>query len=143
MPRKQIFADKEKPELNESEGKEKLNHLIKDYSFNKAKEKEFKDMASAENTEIKAIMNNFNITEFSTEYGTAKLSERVSEDFIEDKLIAFLKERGLAKNIIKTKEYVDFDALESAIYHEEISGDNLKDMAECKERKITQVLRIV
>lgn len=132
----------QKPTITASEGVAKLTNLVSDYIFNKDREKEFKDAASAENTEIKAIMNELSIDKFDTDDGSVSLSERVTEDFIEDKLIEFLKTRNLADDIVKTKEYVDFDALESAIYHEKIVGDDLKDMAECKEIKKTQVLRI-
>ena len=128
--------------LTRDEGNEKLVHLVTDYIYNKDKESEFKKMASDQNTEIKAIMTELNITDVVTDAGTAILSERTNEDFIEEKLIAFLKERGIADDIVKTREYVDFDALESAIYHEKISGNNLKDMDSCKEKKVTQVLRI-
>lgn len=121
---------------------ERLSHLVRDYIINKDKEKEFKDAASAENTEIKAIMTELNLDNYETDAGKVTLSERKNESFIEDKLIEFLKTRNLADNIVKTKEYVDFDALESAIYHEKIAGDDLKDMAECKEVTTTQVLRI-
>lgn len=140
MPRKPLTTKEET--LTPNEGNEKLANLVKDYIFNKDREKEFKDAASAENTEIKAIMNEFKLSIFETDVGSVSLSERTTEDFIEDKLIEFLKTRNLATDIVKTKEYVDFDALESAIYHEKITGDNLKDMAECKEIKTTQVLRI-
>ena len=132
----------QKEPISVYEGEARLASLVSDYIFNKDREKEFKDAASAENTEIKAIMNELSISKFATEDGSVSLSERVTEDFIEDKLITFLKTRNLADDIVKTKEYVDFDALESAIYHEKIVGDDLRDMAECKSVKTTQVLRI-
>ncbi len=138
MSRKALQRDT----ITRTEGNEKLANLVTDYIYNKDREKEFKDAASAENTEIKAIMTEFKMTSFDTDTGSVTLSERVSEDFIEDKLIEFLKTRNLASDIVKTKEYVDFDALESAIYHEKIAGDDLKAMSSCKEVKTTQVLRI-
>lgn len=126
----------------ETEAQDKLKHLVKDYLVNKEREKEFKDAASIQNTQIKVIMSELNIKEFETDNGKVVLSDRKTEDFNEEKLIKFLKERGIENDIIKTKEYIDFDALESAIYHDKISGDNLKDMDSCKDVKITQVLRI-
>ena len=126
----------------ETEAQDKLKHLVKDYLVNKEREKEFKDAASIQNTQIKVIMSELNIKEFETDNGKVVLSDRKIEDFNEERLIQFLKERGLESDIIKTKEYVDFDALESAIYHDIISGDNLKDMNSCKDVKVTQVLRI-
>ena len=126
----------------ETEAQDKLKHLVKDYLVNKEREKEFKDAASIQNTQIKVIMSELNIKEFETDNGKVVLSDRKTEDFNEERLIQFLKERGIENDIIKTKEYIDFDALESAIYHDKISGDNLKDMDSCKDVKITQVLRI-
>lgn len=126
----------------EYEAQDKLRYLVKDYLINKEREKEFKDAASIQNTQIKVIMSELNIKEFETDNGKVVLSDRKTEDFNEAKLIEFLKARNIAGDIIKTKEYVDFDALESAIYHEAITGDNLKDMESCKDVKITQVLRI-
>ena len=126
----------------ETEAQDKLKYLVKDYLVNKEREKEFKDAASIQNTQIKVIMSELDIKEFETDNGKVVLSDRKTEDFNEERLIKFLKERGLESDIIKTKEYVDFDALESAIYHDKISGDNLKDMNSCKDVKVTQVLRI-
>lgn len=126
----------------ECEAQDKLRYLVKDYLINKEREKEFKDAASIQNTQIKVIMSEMNIKEFESDNGKVVLSDRKTEDFNEDKLIKFLKERGIENDIIKTKEYIDFDALESAIYHDKISGDNLKDMDSCKDVKVTQVLRI-
>ena len=126
----------------ETEAQDKLKHLVNDYLVNKEREKEFKDAASIQNTQIKVIMSELDIKEFESDNGKVVLSDRKTEDFNEERLIKFLKERGLESDIIKTKEYVDFDALESAIYHDKISGDNLKDMNSCKDVKVTQVLRI-
>ena len=126
----------------ETEAQDKLKHLVNDYLVNKEREKEFKDAASIQNTQIKVIMSELDIKEFESDNGKVILSDRKTEDFNEERLIKFLKERGLESDIIKTKEYVDFDALESAIYHDKISGDNLKDMNSCKDVKVTQVLRI-
>ena len=128
--------------LTETEVQDKLTHLINDYIINKEHEKEFKDAASVQNTQIKVIMSEMDISEFETDAGKVTLSDRKTEDFNEDMLIEFLKNRNIASDIVKTKEYVDFDALESAIYHEKIAGDNLRDMESCKVVKVTQVLRI-
>ena len=119
-----------------------LATLIESYILNKENEKIYKDNASVENTQIKEIMHSRNITEFSTNSGTATITEQQKETFIEDALIEFLKKNNIADDIVKTKEYVDFDALESAIYHEKISKDLVKKMASCKETKTTTVLRI-
>jgi hypothetical protein len=87
-------------------------------------------------------MHEYNLTEVSTSLGTAKITEQEKVTFIEDKLIEFLKSNNIADNIVKTKEYVDFDALESAIYNGKISDELVQSMSECQEKKVTTVLRI-
>lgn len=123
---------------------EELSRIISSYITNKDLEKEYKDLASAENTRIKSIMETLNISECADKDGMnlAVVSEQKKETFIEDRLIQFLKDNGYAKDIVKTKEYVDMDALESAIYHNEIPESVVKEMQDCKEVKITKVLRI-
>lgn len=119
-----------------------LKELVESYIINKQNEADFKKQASAENTQIKELMTQYNLKEVATDNGTAKLSEQVSKSFIEDKLIEFLKANNLADDIVKTKEYVDYDALESALYHDKISDELKKEMANCQETKTTLVLRI-
>ena len=129
---------KEVPNNNQSD----LKEIVESYIYNKDKEAFYKKQASSENTQIKAIMEDLNIDKFDADTGSAIISERTSEDFIEYKLIDFLKKNGVADGIIKTKEYVDFDALESAIYHETIPTEIVREMASCKEVKVTKVLRV-
>ncbi len=62
---------------------------------------------------------------------TISISERVN--LIEDILLERLKEHGIGEGIIKTKEYVDMDALEDAIYNEKINPAILADAQEKKE----------
>lgn len=119
-----------------------LKSLVESYIVNKQKEDDFKKKASAENTQIKELMHEYNLTEVSTDLGTAKITEQEKVTFIEEKLIEFLKTNNVANNIVKTKEYVDFDALESAIYNEKIPAELIKEMSSCQEKKITTVLRI-
>jgi hypothetical protein len=119
-----------------------LKSLVESYIVNKQKEDDFKKKASAENTQIKELMHEYNLTEVSTDLGTAKITEQEKVTFIEEKLIEFLKTNNVANDIVKTKEYVDFDALESAIYNEKIPAELIKEMSSCQEKKITTVLRI-
>ena len=142
MPRKNLMniTKESKPVVNISE----LSKIISSYITNKDLEKEYKDLASTENTRIKTIMEELDISECEDAEGNnvAKVTEQKKETFIEERLIQFLKDNGYAKDIVKTKEYVDMDALESAIYHERIPASVVAEMADCKETKITKVLRI-
>jgi hypothetical protein len=121
---------------------EELIPIIESYIGNKEKEDEYKKKASAENTQIKSIMKELDIVSCETSIGTAKITDQKRETFIEDALIQYLKDNNVADDIIKTKEYVDFDALESAIYNERIPEDIVKGMSKCKEIKTVSVLRI-
>lgn len=116
--------------------------LVEKYIENKDQETHYKNLASAENTQIKEMMATLNINKVDTAMGSAIVSEQKRENFIEDLLIDFLKKNGKADGIVKTKEYVDYDALESAIYNEKIPADMLSAMAVCKEVKTVKVLRI-
>lgn len=141
MPRKNLFEEKRKePAVDSSE----LSKIVSSYINNKSLESEYKDLASVENTRIKAIMEQLKITECKDLEGAniAKLTYQKKESFIEEKLIQFLKDNKCAKNIVKKKEYVDMDALESAIYHGDISETLVKEMASCKEVKTIPTLRI-
>ena len=57
--------------------------------------------------------------------------------FDEDKLIEYIKSTGV-EGIIKTREYVDMEALENAIYHGNIKASELQSF---KEDKVTTTLR--
>lgn len=119
-----------------------LKSLIESYIVNKQNEADFKKAASAENTQIKALMSENKLTEYATDLGTAKLIEKHHKDFDEEALIEFLKSNNVADGIVKTKEYVDMDALESAIYHETISEELQKQMKSCQTDKVVVELRI-
>lgn len=142
------FLDTEETQTTNVSGEQNLvpptalKELIESYIVNKRNEEDFKKQASTENTQIKELMHEYNLTEFSTSLGVAKISEQEKVTFIEDKLIEFLKNNHVAYDIVKTKEYVDYDALESAIYHEKISQELVQQMSSCQEKKVTTVLRI-
>ena len=146
MPRKNLSgvvsenALKEAPRIN----KDELSRIISSYITNKDLEKEYKDQASVENTRIKSIMEQLNITECESSDGLnlAKVSEQKKESFREDELIEHLKQNNVADDIVKTKEYIDYDALENAIYKETISSDIVTGMNAFKDIVVTKVLRI-
>lgn len=136
------FLDTDTPVKQNLVPSSALEKLVESYIVNKRNEEDFKKQASAENTQIKELMHEYNLTEVATSLGTAKITEQEKVTFIEDKLIEFLKSNNIADNIVKTKEYVDFDALESAIYHGKISDELVQSMSDCQEKKVTTVLRI-
>lgn len=118
-----------------------IKELVHDYIENKSLEDKYKKIASSANNKIKEYFSDNDLDAYEADNGTVKMTERKSESFDEDKLIAFLKQSGHS-DIVKTVETVDYDALESAIYHEDISKDEVKKMDDFKTVKITKVLNI-
>ena len=114
-----------------------LSDMVSAYADVKAREKEVKNDVDELNKAIKAAMLEGNL---------ATLTEQKREDFDEDKLITLFKKNldtnpELAK-CIKTKEYIDMEALENLIYNAEIDNNIVTEMGRCKVEKVTQVLRI-
>ena len=116
----------------------KLDELIPLYYEHNELVKKHKKVADRVNKEIKEIMAEQGITEFATNglVATVSVSERV--DLMEDVLIEKIKELGI-KGIIKTKEYVDMDALETALYNGLI---NPAMLAQAQTKKEVVTLRV-
>lgn len=119
-----------------------LEQLIDAYALNKNELDSYKKICDAENAEIKALMTELELDKASTEDYTATLSIQHRETMDEDKLLEVLRDAGYADIVIRTKEYVDMDLLESAIYHEMIDKETLFAMQRCKEVKEVQTLKI-
>ena len=133
MARKQIslVEDVRTPE-------EKLSQLLPIYEANKSKMDSYKKLVDKDNKEIKSIMLGAGLREFVVDdiKATCSVSER--QDFIEEALIAKLKEMKV-QGIIKKKEYVDMDALENAIYNGKIDAAALAD---CQTKKEVVTLKV-
>ena len=116
----------------------KLNDLIPLYYEHNELVKKHKKVADKANKEIKKTMAEQGITEFATNglIATVSVSERV--DLMEDVLIEKIKELGI-KGIIKTREYIDMDALETALYNGLI---NPAMLAQAQTKKEVVTLRI-
>lgn len=119
-----------------------LEQLIDAYALNKNELDSYKKICDAENAEIKALMTELELDKASTEDYTATLSIQHRETMDEDKLLEVLRDAGYADIVIRTKEYVDMDLLEAAIYHDRIDKDTLLEMQRCKEVKEVQTLKI-
>ena len=116
----------------------KLDDLIPLYYEHNELVKKHKKVADKANKEIKKIMAEQGITEFATNglIATVSVSERV--DLMEDVLMEKIKELGI-KGIIKTREYIDMDALETALYNGLI---NPAMLAQAQTKKEVVTLRI-
>lgn len=119
-----------------------LEQLIDAYALNKSELDSYKKLCDAENTEIKALMTELELNKASTQDYTATLSVQHRETMDEDKLLEVLRDAGYSDLVIRTKEYVDMDLLENAIYHDKIDKETLLAMQRCKEIKEVQTLKI-
>lgn len=118
---------------------QKLEELITHYHLNKVEADSYKKIVDKDNAAIKAIMLEENIPEVITADGLkATCSISYKESFVEDALIAKIKELGV-DGVIKQKEYVDMEALENAIYHGQL---NAAELAPCQEKKEVVTLRV-
>lgn len=95
----------------------KLKTLVPSYFANNQKLNSLKKVADEENKSIKSIMMNLNLDSYTVDGKTANISKVVKTSLDEEALSAWLKENELEANILKTREYVDMEALENAIYH--------------------------
>lgn len=124
----------------DNEVKNDFKSMVDEYVKLKSEEKVITKQTKKLNEDIKKYLIDNNLTRFDGDIGSVELSSRESVSFDEEKLIAFFKESGKADMLVKTKEYVDYDAFESALYHEEFSKDEVKKMDEFKVVKVSKVL---
>lgn len=127
---------------------ESLDILIPRYAQNKQELDDYKKICDKENKQIKDSMRALGETEHPVGDYIAKCSTQQRESMNEDILISlFTSVPSFVKlddkyNIIKTKPYVDFDALENALYNSELSETQVSDLNKAKEVKEVVTLRV-
>ena len=120
---------------------EKLDKLVPQYAQTKQQADTYKKQSDKENAEIKSIMTSLALQHY--EAGGYKVIRSVQkrESINEEQLIEIAHKYNIP-DVIKTKEYIDFDALEKAIYDGNISQDVLLEMDKAKDVKHVVQLRI-
>ena len=123
---------------------EKLNELVPRYGDEKTEMDRYKKLCDADNAEIKSIMSDLALQHYTAgKYKvTRSVQERESVD--EDLLLNLLKPFPEVQihNIIKTKEYVDFDALEAALYKDALPKDVLLAIDKARTIKLVTTLKV-
>ncbi len=120
---------------------ETLKELIPSYYLNKQEADSYKKICDAQNKEIKNLMAELGQDKYDVEDYHAVRSISTRESFNEIALIELLKSKlGADTPIIKTKEYVDMDALEKNIYNGEVTKETLLEMEKCKN--VTEVVTL-
>ena len=120
-----------------------LEDLIPSYAQNKLELDSYKKICESENEQIKKLMEEMCAEDYYVENYKAvrTVTHRVSIN--EDKLLAVMKKHNISE-VIKTKEYVDTDALENYLYHidEEANKDLFDDIDKCRDIKEVVQLRV-
>lgn len=125
-----------------------LKILVQLYGHNKSQLDEIKKVCDSQNNQIKDLMSRYNISEEESEDFKVSYSVQHRESLDEDRLLAlFTSVPAFAKyadqyNIVKTKEYIDMDALESLLYKEELTHEQTTELDKCRESKDIPTLRI-
>lgn len=100
-----------------------LNPLIESYQKNKILEKQTKETVDGLNKQIKKLFLDNSLEEHFTDKFKAKLTITPKSEFNEEMAIEILRKNLSVddfKAIVKTKEYIDEDALENYIYMRKI-----------------------
>ena len=100
-----------------------------------------KKQCDEENKQIKKLMEEADVTDYSVGGYTAKYSTQERCTMNEDKLLEVIKRNKLT-DLIRTKEYVDSDLLEKAIYNGQLSKEVQLEIASCNEIKLVPVLKV-
>lgn len=116
-----------------------LNATIQGFYEDKQKLDYYKKQTDEANKEIKELMTKLDTDIFYTDKGLqAKITVQKRESFNENALIDKIKLLDV-DGIIKTKEYVDMDALEDAIYNGRL---NASELTTCKTVKEVVTLKV-
>jgi hypothetical protein len=120
---------------------ESLEELIPRYALNKNELDSYTKICKEENEQIKAKLVELGENEYSAGGYTVKRIVATKESMNEAKLIAVLKENGIDV-AIKTREYVDMDALEAYFYNNPPSIPLAYQLDRCRTTSETVQLRL-
>lgn len=118
-----------------------LKVLVPQYASNKAELDSYKKICDKENAQIKAIMKDFALQHYETDEYKAVYSVSQRESMNEEMLLEIAHIHGIPE-IVKTKEYIDYDALEKLIYDNKVSSEVLREMDKARETKEVVSLRV-
>lgn len=120
--------------------KEPLETMVVNYYEKKNQMDSLKKVVDDYNKRIKDEMQAMNIDSFDAGGLVATISVTPKEDFNEEQAIEILRKNLPAnkfKQIVKTREYIDNDALEKAIYNKQLDAAILSPCITPKEPVVT------
>lgn len=119
-----------------------INKIIDLYKESKDKENALKKSNTEMGNNIKSYFQTNGIDRIDTDKYTATVTTSTSESLNEELAIEIIKENlggAMLATVIKTKEYIDEDALEKLVYN----GDfDITKLAKAKITKTTSTLRV-
>lgn len=122
-----------------------LVDLIPKYGLHKEELDDLKKLVDRENKDIKTIIKqrieNGDGSDVEVDGWVAKYIITTRESMDEERVLQILKNAGYT-DAIKTREYVDFDVLESAIYKGDVPKEVLLEMDKAKTVKEIETLRV-
>lgn len=133
MARQKLNSEPENLELT-------LEDLVSLYGRENEQLKEQDKIVKELNSDIKQKLHEQDIKELTANGWKVSLVEQDRSTMNEDRLLDIAHQNGL--DVVKTKEYIDYDALESLIYNGKVPQDVIQKIGDCKEVKIIETLRI-
>lgn len=116
-----------------------LDKLVSDYGHNDAQIKDLKKIADTEKEQIKQLLLEHKEDRWTAGGYTVQRVVSERETLNEEKLLPIIKHYWSSTHgsmecpFIKTREYVDMDRLEEAIYQKELTPNVLAEMDKCRE----------
>ena len=119
-----------------------LKNLVDSYGESKKEENEIVKRNKERNSQIKQLFLNNDISSFETDSFIATVSETEKQSLNNELALCILKE-SLDENeltsIVKTKEYIDEDALEKLVFNGQF---DISKLEKAVDKKIVSTLRI-
>ena len=123
-----------------------LTELVESYGKAKKEMDEVKAECDVLNKKLKETMEDNDIKEFSAGGYKVKYVVSEKETMNEARLLEIMntKHKEAAENFgfIKTRPYIDFDAIEKEIYNGNVSEGLLADIGKCRETKEVVSIRL-
>lgn len=120
---------------------QELTSLVPEFIHIKNEADSYKKLSDNSNKKIKDLMSEAELDNFECGAYVLKYTVQHRESLNEDKLLGIAKKYNLDK-IVKQVEVINMEALEDAIYREEISPEVLAEISKCTIVKDVPTLKV-
>lgn len=120
-----------------------ITNIINEYAEKKEQFDKLKKECDKLSKQIKDVLrDDGDRVDYTTDLVSLKLTVSYRTSLNEDKAISILQGTDTGSAVIKTKLYVDTDALEDLIYKEQVDADLMKKLQECIDTKRVETIRV-